>query len=129
MSDGTLRLIGFLWSITEREGPLLLEEPELSLHDAIVHGLPPMIARMQRQSGRQVIATTHSEALVAADGIGLHEVHRLVPGDDGTTIETSADNAKVKELVESGFSVGEAVMPLAKPQNIDQLLLFDVVSG
>ncbi len=31
-SDGTLRLLGLLWSLLEGNGPLLLEEPELSLH-------------------------------------------------------------------------------------------------
>ena len=36
-SDGTLRLIGFLWVAMEPgKGPLLLEEPELSLHADIV---------------------------------------------------------------------------------------------
>ncbi len=35
-SDGTLRLIGLLWSLMERRGLLLLEEPELSLNDSIV---------------------------------------------------------------------------------------------
>ena len=31
-SDGTLRLMGLLWAVMDRGGPLLLEEPELSLH-------------------------------------------------------------------------------------------------
>src|SRR3990172_5200241 len=34
-SDGTLRLMGLLWVTMEGGGPLLLEEPELSLHSAI----------------------------------------------------------------------------------------------
>jgi hypothetical protein len=33
-------------------GPLLLEEPELSLHPEVVRFLPQMFARMQRRSGR-----------------------------------------------------------------------------
>ncbi|WP_422412990.1 MULTISPECIES: AAA family ATPase [unclassified Endozoicomonas] len=33
-SDGTLRLLGILWSLMEGMGVLLLEEPELSLHSA-----------------------------------------------------------------------------------------------
>ncbi len=35
-SDGTLRLMGLLWSMLEGTGPLLLEEPELSLHPEVV---------------------------------------------------------------------------------------------
>jgi len=37
LSDGTLRLLGLLWALMDRpQAPLLLEEPELSLHAAIV---------------------------------------------------------------------------------------------
>lgn len=127
-SDGTLRLIGFLWSLAEREGPLLLEEPELSLHSEVVRQLPAMISRVQRKSGRQIMMTTHSDTLIGADGIGLHEVHRLVPSDNGTTIETANKNERVKQLVKSGIPVGEAVMPLAKPQRVEQLSMFDATS-
>ena len=45
LSDGTLRLLGFLWSVIEGDGPLLLEEPELSLHPEVVRHLPQLIAR------------------------------------------------------------------------------------
>lgn len=127
-SDGTLRLIGFLWSLAEKDGPLLLEEPELSLHADVVRQLPAMIARMQRDSGRQVLMTTHSDALVGADGIGMHEVHLLLPSENGTTIETATENQRVRQLVESGLSVGEAVMPLARPKGVEQLPLFDVAN-
>lgn len=44
-SDGTLRLMGLLWAALEGGGPLLLEEPELSLHPEIVRFLPQMFAR------------------------------------------------------------------------------------
>jgi len=128
-SDGTLRLIGFLWSLGEKDGPLLLEEPELSLHPDVVRQLPAMIARMQRVSGRQVCMTTHSDALVGADGVGLQEVHRLIPSENGTTIETARNNKQIRTLVESGLSVGEAAMPLARPKGVEQLSLFDAISS
>lgn len=128
-SDGTLRLIGFLWSVAEPSGPLLLEEPELSLHQDVALQLPAMIARMQRHSGRQVLITTHSEAIVGDSGIGLAEVHRLVPGDNGTTIETAFSNERIRQEVASGLTVGEAVMPRARPAGVEQLSLFDVVGG
>ena len=39
-SDGTLRLIGLFWTLLEGDAPLLLEEPELSLHSGIISKLP-----------------------------------------------------------------------------------------
>lgn len=39
-SDGTLRLMGLLWATLESLGPLLLEEPELSLHPDVVRHIP-----------------------------------------------------------------------------------------
>jgi len=122
LSDGTLRLIGLLWSLTEAGGPLLLEEPELSLHDAVVGQLPAMIARAQRMSGRQMIASTHSLVMLNAPGIRLDEVHRIAVEDNGSAIETAAQNATVREQVErADWTVGEAVLPLTQPQNVAEL--------
>ena len=39
-SDGTLRLLGILWSLQDSNGLLLLEEPELSLNQAVVEQIP-----------------------------------------------------------------------------------------
>jgi len=126
-SDGTLRLLGLLWAAAEREtGPLLLEEPELSLHDAIVEQLVPMLTRMQKRSKRQLLVTTHSEVLLNAPGLGLHEVHRLNSTKGGTVVETTANDSDLRALVESGLEVGSAVMPRLRPTNIEQLSLFDV---
>lgn len=125
-SDGTLRLLGLLWAAAEKEpGPLLIEEPELSLHDAVVEQLVPMLTRMQRRSSRQILITTHSEVLLNDRGLGLHEVHRLDLTDDGTVIRT--DEPDVRALVEAGLEIGSALMPKVRPQGIEQLSLFDVV--
>ena len=59
-SDGTLRLIGLLWSLLEGDSLLLLEEPELSLNSAIVSKLPALMYRMQKSRNRQIILSTHS---------------------------------------------------------------------
>ena len=124
-SDGTLRLIGFLWSLSENEGPLLLEEPELSLHSDVVKQLPGMMYRIQRKKSRQVIVTTHADSMIEAQGVGLHEVHLLVVGERGTTIVTSSGDKEIVEQVSGGFSVAEAVMPKARPRNVDQLSFID----
>lgn len=129
-SDGTLRLLGLLWAAGEREaGPLLLEEPELSLHDAIVEQLVPMLTTLQKRSKRQIVVTTHSQVLIDAPGIGMHEVHFLTPTENGTVVSTSSDDPDLRELVENGMEIGSAVMPKVRPQNIEQLSLFDVGLG
>lgn len=126
-SDGTLRLLGLLWAAGEKEsGPLLLEEPELSLHDAIIEQLVPMLTRMQSRSKRQILVTTHSEVLLNAPGLGLHEVHRLIPTKDGTAVQAASEDREIEALVKAGQEVGSAVMPKVRPTNIEQLSLFDV---
>lgn len=127
-SDGTLRLIGFLWAVSERGGPLLLEEPELSLHESVVAQLPAMIARSQSLSGRQVICTTHSESMLSADGVRLDEVHRIIVGDNGSTIELAAANAKVSAQVrEAGWTIGQALLPLTQPSGVNELGALDIL--
>lgn len=125
-SDGTLRLIGLLWSIGERGGPLLLEEPELSLNDAVIAQLPKMFERMQRLSRKQVLATTHSSALLDDAGIGLAEVHRVFVDSNGSHVETLANDLKVRAQVEAGMTISQAVLPLLRPPGIDELGRIDV---
>ncbi len=121
LSDGTLRLLGFLWSITERGGPLLLEEPELSLHDAVVAELPRMIERAQKLSGRQVIASTHSAVILGAPGIGPDEVHRVTVGENGSSIETAGRRPEIRAQLERGWTLAQAVLPLTQPEGPERL--------
>jgi predicted ATPase len=123
-SDGTLRLLGIMWSLLEGDSLLLLEEPELSLNEDIVRQIPPLIWKMQREAKyrRQVFVTTHSEALLQDKSIDPREVLRLEPTGDGTEVhETSS---KEQELVKSGYSVAEVLLPKVKPGNVDQFSLF-----
>ena len=119
-SDGTLRLLGLFWALAEGGGPLLLEEPELSLHDYLVSRLAAIMARMHRTSGRQVLMTTHSAALLDDKGIDLQEIFLLTPGSEGTTISRASDIEEVRRLVEQDFTPGEAIMPRAAPTTADQ---------
>lgn len=123
-SDGTLRLIGLLWSMMDGESLLLLEEPELSLNDAIVEKIPLMIDRIQRQSKqrRQVILSTHSEALLKSP-IDGHGVLLLEPTDKGTRIR-QPDQGEMK-MLECGLTVAEVMLPKARPQLAIQGTLFD----
>jgi predicted ATPase len=101
-SDGTLRLIGLLWAVLDGSGPLLLEEPELSLHPEVVRYLPQLLARVQRQSGRQ-----------------------LMTGGEGTEVRRADSQDEVRALLEGGLSLAEAVIPRTRPERAEQLALFD----
>ncbi len=123
-SDGTLRLMGLLWAVMEGGGPLLLEEPELSLHPEIVRYLPQMFARIQRRLGRQVVFSTHSPELLQDEGIGLDEVLLLRPTTEGTKVEPASSFKDVRNLLDGGLTLAEAIIPKTRPDRPEQLSLF-----
>ncbi|MEA2064660.1 MAG: AAA family ATPase [Gemmatimonadota bacterium] len=125
-SDGTLRLIGFLWSLLEGKSLLLLEEPEMSLHSGIVRKLPGLIWRMQNQKKkkRQVIISSHSPDLLNDKGIDGKEVLLLKPGKEGAKVELASKISEIWDLLEDGFSVAEAALPWTEPKETSQLDLF-----
>lgn len=123
-SDGTLRLLGIMWSLLEGDSLLLLEEPELSLNEDIVRQIHQLLYKMQRQAKyrRQVFITTHSEALLEDKSINVHEVIRLEPTPDGTIAhEASSDDVA---LITAGYTVAEVLLPKNKPLQLNQLSLF-----
>ncbi len=113
-----------LWAILDGEGPLLLEEPELSLHTAVVRRLAPLIYRAQRIRGkgaRQVIVSTHSYDLLDEPGISGEEVILLIPDDRGTTITSGKDDALIKALLDAGVTAAGAAFPRTEPADLAQL--------
>lgn len=125
-SDGTLRLIGLLWSLLESDSLLLLEEPELSLHPAIVSHLGPLIWRMQRARKRQVLISTHSADILRDKGIRADEVIYLQPrGNEGTDVVRADSIPEIRDLLEGGLSIADAVLPRTSPQKVDQLSHFE----
>ncbi|MFC6840553.1 AAA family ATPase [Xanthomonas theicola] len=123
-SDGTLRLIGLLWALQEGDGLLLLEEPELSLNDAIVEYIPLMIDRVLRsrkKAARQVLVTTHSDNLIAAVN-DPGSVVLLEPGDNGTTVRGPSEEEE--SAMESGLNPAEVLLPKTRPERIEQMGLF-----
>ncbi|MDZ7264883.1 MAG: AAA family ATPase [candidate division KSB1 bacterium] len=123
-SDGTLRLIGLLWSLLESDSLLLLEEPELSLHPEIVKKLAALIHRLQKQKKRQVILSTHSTDLLSDKGIGGDEVLLLIPGAESTQVRLASSFDEIRALLEGGLSIAEAALPYTVPDNIGQLEIF-----
>jgi len=125
-SDGTLRLIGLLWTLLDGDSLLLLEEPELSLHTSIVGKLPEVIWRMQRARRRQVLVSSHSTELFSDRGIGAEEVALLKPhGSEGTEVELASAKESIRLLLEGGMSMAEAVLPMTAPVSVSNLTLFD----
>ncbi|MBB1093153.1 AAA family ATPase [Rhodopseudomonas palustris] len=123
-SDGTLRLIALFWLLMDGDGLLLLEEPELSLDEHIIQQLPRLIDRVSKSSKRkrrQIVITTHSQALLdnkAIDGFG---VLRLERAEEGTRIV--APSVEEVALLQGGLSVADVLLPKVHPKNVDQLAL------
>jgi predicted ATPase len=120
-SDGTLRLIGLLWCLLEGHSPLLLEEPELSLNDAIVERIPVLIDRLQRKRTQQVFMTTHSYSLLGNPGIDGRNVLMLEPGAEGTQVRGITKKEAV--LLKSGMSIAEVLLPKTRPESAENISL------
>ena len=122
-SDGTLRLIGFLFALIDSTGVLLLEEPEINLHPGIVAQFPEFIAKIQRvkKGGRQVFITTHSYDILSNEGIAPEEVLLLTNSPEGTEVEVLSNVEKAKNILAAGFSMADVVMPLTKPWSIESM--------
>ena len=122
-SDGTLRLIGFLFALIDSNGVLLLEEPEINLHPGIVAQFPEFIAKIQRvkKGGRQVFITTHSYDILSNEGIAPEEVLLLTNSPEGTEVEVLSNVEKAKTILAAGFSMADVVMPLTKPWSIESM--------
>lgn len=124
-SDGTLRLLGLLWVLQDGPGPVLLEEPELSLHPEVVRRLPQLLQRVANRSGRQTILSTHSTDLFLDEGISLEEVLVLTPRGEGTAVSQAEDVREITELLEGGGMLLDAILAHTRPPNAHQLALFE----
>ena len=123
-SDGTLRLLGIMWSLLDGDSLLLLEEPELSLNESIVRQIPALLWQMQRKAKyrRQVFVTTHSEALLEHTSVDPRDVVRLEPSGDGTRAVTAT--AQEIALVAAGYNVAQAMVQKMPMGDIGQLSMF-----
>lgn len=122
-SDGTLRLIGFLYALLDCKGTILLEEPESNLHSAIVSHFPEFISRMQRgkKELRQVIVTTHSYDMLSSPGIGRDDILLLTPSLDGTLLRNVDEVKDVKDVLEAGMSAADAIINYTAPSEVSKL--------
>lgn len=128
-SDGTLRLIGFLWALLDWQETILLEEPELYLHSEIVKQLPEFIYNLQKKRSwkiRQVIISTHSYDILNNEWIWWDETLVLQTTKEWTEICQAKNLEEVKKYIEAWFTIAESVIPFVAPKNIQQILQLEI---
>ena len=119
--------MGWLWALLDGSGPLILEEPELSLHSEVASHIPQMMAsiqKSQKKQARQILVSTHSSDLLRDEGIAPDEVLLLRPTSGGTNVEVSANIAEIKQLLDAGLPIADAVLPHTRPPKSEQLAFF-----
>lgn len=124
-SDGTLRLIGLLWTLVSAPangGVLLLEEPELSLNSAIIRTLPTVLATAQRDQSMQVLLSTHAPELLNDEGVLPREVLVLRVGADGSVATLLSEIDEVSDELAEGLPTSEIVEHLVSPRDLSGLI-------
>lgn len=120
-SDGTIRLIGFLFAMLDGNGIILMEEPENNLHTAIVETIPEFIAKVQRSKKRQVVVTTHSYEILSNQGIRPEELIILRPTPEGTVAQNVQLDDIASAMLDAGLSAADVAMAETKAQNISDI--------
>ncbi|TDL55241.1 chromosome segregation protein SMC [Pantoea ananatis] len=120
-SDGTLRLIGLMWSLLEKRQLLLLEEPELSLNSEIVRYIPEIIENILKgaRNQKQIIISTHSTPLLSND-IDGNNIILFLASENGTTARSPSDEEL--DAMRAGFSPADIMLPLTSPYNIKRII-------
>lgn len=112
-SDGTLRMIALTWTLLASNSLILLEEPELSLHTAIVRQIPAMIVearRSRKTAGGQIFVSTHSEAMLSNNDIdGSFLI--LQPGEKGESTTVETPSAADILALQAGMSPADILLP------------------
>lgn len=124
-SDGTLRLIGLLWTLVSAPangGVLLLEEPELSLNAAVVRTLPTVLSTAQRDREMQVLLSTHAPELLDDEGVTASQVLVLQVTGDGTTATLLSEIDQVSDELAAQLPKSEVVDNLVSPQDLAGLI-------
>ena len=120
LSDGTLRLTALCWTLLEKGGLLLLEEPESSLSEDVVRCLASLFAKFAlSKQGRQIIVSTHSYALLDDPGIQPEELLKLESGKTGAVVQPLSDD--YVQLMKNGLTAAEAAFPEIKKAEIQHL--------
>ena len=112
-SDGTLRLLAMLWTLLSSNRMILLEEPELSLHKAIVEQIPGLLYMTRQQksrSGGQILVSTHSEVMLSSKSIDGNFL-MLHPGQGGEATKITPPSDADIEAMRAGLSPADILLP------------------
>jgi ABC-type branched-subunit amino acid transport system ATPase component len=112
-SDGTLRLLGMLWTLLSSNSMILLEEPELSLHKAIVEQIPGLLyktGQARKKSKGQILVSTHSEAMLSSTSIAGNFLI-LEPGTGGEATRIVSPSDDDIAAMKSGLSPADVLLP------------------
>ena len=112
-SDGTLRLLAMLWTLLSSNRMILLEEPELSLHKAIVEQIPGLLyttRQRRRKSGGQILISTHSEVMLSNKSIDGNFLI-LQPGQGGEATHVVPPSDTDIMAMQAGLSAADVLLP------------------
>ena len=91
------------------------------MHSSVARQIPAIISRVRNNGGPQVIATTHSSEILHDEGLGKDEVVLLTPGEDGTETQEAVEVPNIQDLLDSGLSIAEILVPKTQPAAVDEL--------
>jgi len=112
-SDGTLRMIALIWTLLTSNNMILLEEPELSLHEAIVKQIPELFHKTRqsrKKSGGQILVSTHSETMLSSKSI-VGRFLVLQPGRAGEATKIVAPTENEIAAMRAGLSPADVLLP------------------
>ena len=112
-SDGTLRMLAMLWTLLASNRMILLEEPELSLHKAIVEQIPGLLyttRQSRKKSSGQIIVSTHSEVMLSSKSITGNFLI-LKPGEGGEATRVIPPSDTDVAAMQAGLSPADVLLP------------------
>jgi len=109
-SDGTLRLLSILWTLLSSHRMILLEEPELSLHKAIVEQIPDLLYMTRKSKSGQVLVSTHSEAMLSSQSLDANFL-MLQLGQVGEGAKIIPPSDEDIQAMRSGLSAADILLP------------------
>jgi len=118
-------MIGLFWSLLEEDSPLLLEEPELSLHAEIIRRLPRSHISTCGAGGSVKFLSAPQLGSSLTEGYWGEEVIMLERGQQGTEARLASGDSEVRDLLEGGLSIADAALPRTGPPGLGQLGPFE----
>lgn len=112
-SDGTLRLIALVWILLDSRSVVLIEEPELSLHEAIVEKIPELIqraAKKRKKNSGQLLISTHSSTLLNSPVI-KGQYLTLNPRGNGEGTRIEMPTTEEENELRSGLTPADILLP------------------